>query len=59
MAQAKYSPLLSCGLFCTPLNTIGIGNPMTPQAKVKKTTGIGDTGKDFVDQEEGSGDLVV
>jgi hypothetical protein len=57
MAQAKYSPLLSCGLFCSPANTTGIGNPMPPRAKYKKTTGIGDTGKDFTGQEVGSGDI--
>jgi hypothetical protein len=58
MAQAKYSPLLSCGLFCTPANTLGIANPMPPQAKMEKTSGIGDTGKDFAEQEPGSGDTL-
>ena len=57
MAQAKYSPLTSCGLFAGPANTMGIGNPMPPQAEMKQTVGIGDTGSDFIEQTPGSGDI--
>ena len=58
MAQAKQSPLFSSGLYCGPLNTLGMGNPQAPETDYKKTSGIGDTAKDFHNQEEGSGDLV-
>ena len=56
MAQARYTPLTSSGLFAGPSNTLGLGNPMMPQVDVEQTTGIGDTGKDFTEQEPGSGD---
>lgn len=59
MAQARYSGLIASGLLAGPLNTMGMGNPKMPEGKCKKTSGIGDTGKDFVNQEPGSGDLVV
>jgi hypothetical protein len=56
MAQARYTPLSASGLFCGPSNTLGIANPMPPQAEMEETTGIGDSGKDFEEQEPGSGD---
>lgn len=57
MAQAHYSPLMSSGLFAGPLDTIGIGNPIPPQVDMKKTSGLGNTSSDFVDQTPGSGDI--
>lgn len=57
MAQAHYSPLMSSGLFAGPIDTIGIGNPMPPQVDMKKTSGLGNTSSDFVDQTPGSGDI--
>lgn len=57
MAQAHYSPLMSSGLFASPLNTMGIGNPMSPQVDMKQTSGLGNTSSDFVDQTPGSGDI--
>lgn len=58
MAQAKYSPLTSSGLFCGPGNTLGIGNPMPPQTETEDTVGIGNDGSDFEEQEPGSGDTL-
>lgn len=57
MAQAKFSPLTGSGLFAGPANTMGIGNPMPPQAEMKQTIGIGSTGSDFIEQVPGSGDI--
>jgi len=48
------------GIYATPLNTLGMGNPMMPQANnFAKTTGIGNTGADFhsPDYQVGSGDI--
>lgn len=48
------------GIYATPLNTLGIGNPMMPQANAfQPTTGIGNTGADFHDPgyRNGSGDI--
>lgn len=60
MAQAKYTPLAASGLYSTPGNTMGTGNPEAPCAEdYSKTTGIGDTAGDFHSQETGSGDLIV
>lgn len=56
MAQAKYTPLSASGLFACPGNTLGLGNPMPPQAEMEETVGVGDTGKDFTEQDPGSGD---
>lgn len=48
------------GIYATPLNTLGIGNPMMPQANAfEPTTGIGNTGADFHNPGyvNGSGDI--
>lgn len=48
------------GIYATPLNTLGIGNPMMPQANAfEPTTGIGNTGADFHNPAylNGSGDI--
>lgn len=48
------------GIYATPLNTMGMGNPMMPQAnQFAKTTGIGNTGADFHNPsyQVGSGDI--
>ena len=48
------------GIYTTPLNTIGMGNPMMPQGVgFDKGTGIGNTGADFHNPmyQKGSGDI--
>ena len=61
--EAQQNPNVSIdgGIYSTPLNTLGIGNPMMPEpaAGFAKTTGIGDTGADFHNPlyNNGSGDL--
>ena len=48
------------GIYSTPLNTLGMGNPMMPQGVgYSKGAGIGDTGKDFhsASYVKGSGDI--
>lgn len=47
-------------LYSTPLNTLGMGNPMMPQAnQFQQGTGIGNTGADFHNPQYqvGSGDI--
>ena len=61
--EAQQNPTVSIdgGIYSTPLNTLGIGNPMMPEpAKgFQSTTGIGDTGADFHNPlyTNGSGDI--
>lgn len=60
--EAQQSPAASIdgGIYATPLNTLGIGNPMMPQANgFQQTTGIGNTGADFHNPlyQRGSGDI--
>lgn len=60
--EAQQSPNVSIdgGIYATPLNTLGIGNPMMPQANgFQQTTGIGNTGADFHNPlyQRGSGDI--
>ena len=50
----------AAGIYSTPLNTLGMGNPMMPQGVgYTKGAGIGDTGKDFHNPAyvKGSGDV--
>ena len=50
----------AAGIYSTPLNTLGMGNPMMPQGVgYSKGAGIGDTGKDFhsASYVKGSGDI--
>ena len=50
----------SAGIYSTPLNTLGMGNPMMPQGVgYAKNTGIGNTGADFHNPSyvKGSGDI--
>ncbi len=61
--EAQQNPNVSIdgGIYSTPLNTLGIGNPMMPEpaAGFQSTTGIGDTGADFHNPlyNNGSGDI--
>ena len=60
--EAQQSPAASIdgGIYATPLNTLGIGNPMMPQANgFERTAGIGNTGADFHNPlyQRGSGDI--
>ena len=62
--EAQQNPTVSIdgGVFTTPLNTLGIGNPQMPEpagAGFVQTTGIGDTGADFHNPlyNNGSGDI--
>lgn len=60
--EAQQAPGVSIdgGIYATPLNTLGIGNPMMPQANgFERTTGIGNTGADFhsLTYQRGSGDI--
>lgn len=61
--EAQQNPNLSMdgGVFTTPLNTLGIGNPQMPEpaAGFAQTTGIGNTGADFHNPlyNNGSGDI--
>lgn len=61
--EAQQSPTLSIdgGIYATPLNTLGLGNPMMPEPAngFQSTTGIGDTGADFHNPlyKNGSGDI--
>jgi hypothetical protein len=60
--EAQQAPGVSIdgGIYATPLNTLGIGNPMMPQANgFERTTGIGNTGADFHNPlyQRGSGDI--
>lgn len=61
--EAQQSPYTSIdgGVFTTPLNTLGLGNPMMPEPAngFQSTTGIGDTGADFHNPlyKNGSGDI--
>lgn len=60
--EAQQSPAASIdgGIYANPLNTLGIGNPMMPQANgFETTTGIGNTGADFHNPlyQRGSGDI--
>lgn len=51
---------VSAGLFATPLNTLGLGNPMMPQAnQYGQSQGMGNTGSDFHNPgyQVGSGDI--
>ena len=49
------------GIYSTPLNTMGMGNPMMPEPAggFQQTTGIGNTGADFHNPlyRNGSGDI--
>lgn len=59
-AQQSPSASIDGGIYATPLNTLGIGNPMMPQANsFQQTTGIGNTGADFHNPlyQRGSGDI--
>ena len=50
----------AAGIYSTPLNTLGMGNPMMPTGVgYTQGTGIGNTGKDFHDPSyvKGSGDI--
>ena len=50
----------AAGIYSTPLNTLGMGNPMMPQGVgFNKGTGIGNTGADFHNASyvKGSGDI--
>lgn len=50
----------AAGIYSTPLNTLGMGNPMMPQGVgFAKGTGIGNTGADFhnPNYKVGSGDI--
>ena len=50
----------AAGIYSTPLNTLGMGNPMMPTGVgYAQGTGIGNTGKDFHDPSyvKGSGDI--
>ena len=50
----------AAGIYSTPLNTLGMGNPMMPMGVgYSKGTGVGDTGKDFHNPSyvKGSGDI--
>lgn len=61
--EAQQNPTASIdgGIYATPLNTLGIGNPMMPEPAngFQSTTGIGDTGADFHNPlyNNGSGDI--
>ena len=61
--EAQQNPNVSIdgGIYSTPLNTLGIGNPMMPEPAdgFKSTTGIGNTGADFHNPlyNNGSGDI--
>lgn len=61
--EAQQSPTVSIdgGIYATPLNTLGLGNPMMPEPKggFQQTTGIGNTGADFHNPlyRNGSGDI--
>lgn len=61
--EAQQSPTLSLdgGIYATPLNTLGIGNPQMPEPAngFQQTTGIGNTGADFHNPlyNNGSGDI--
>lgn len=61
--EAQQNPNVSIdgGIYSTPLNTLGIGNPMMPEpaAGFQSTTGIGNTGADFHNPlyNNGSGDI--
>ena len=53
-------PGVDAGIYATPLNTLGMGNPMMPQGVgFDKGTGIGNTGADFHNPlyKVGSGDI--
>jgi hypothetical protein len=59
-AQQSPSASIDGGIYATPLNTLGIGNPMMPQANgFERTAGIGNTGADFHNPlyQRGSGDI--
>lgn len=54
------NPDPAAGIYATPLNTMGMGNPMMPQGVgFNKGTGIGNTGADFHNPmyKVGSGDV--
>lgn len=60
--ESQQSPSASVvgGIYATPLNTLGIGNPMMPQANnFELTKGVGNTGSDFHNPlyRNGSGDI--
>lgn len=61
--EAQQAPNLSIdgGIYATPLNTLGLGNPMMPEPAngFQATTGIGNTGSDFHNPlyKNGSGDI--
>lgn len=61
--EAQQNPTMSIdgGIYSTPLNTMGMGNPMMPEPAggFKPTTGVGDTGADFHHPlyKNGSGDI--
>jgi hypothetical protein len=49
----------AAGIYSTPLNTLGMGNPQMPEpaAGYQRGAGIGNTGIDFHTQKPGSGDI--
>lgn len=61
--QGNFPTFTDGGIYSTPLNTMGMGNPMMPQANQYNQsglgTGIGNTGADFhdVNYVKGSGDI--
>lgn len=61
--EAQQNPNVSIdgGIYASPLNTLGIGNPQMPEPAngFQATTGIGDTGADFHNPlyNNGSGDI--
>ena len=61
--EAQQNPGLNVdgGIYSTPLNTLGLGNPMMPEPAngFQPTTGVGDTGADFHNPlyKNGSGDI--
>ncbi len=60
-AQQSNAVSVDGGIYSTPLNTLGIGNPMMPEPAggFAQTTGVGDTGADFHNPlyKNGSGDI--
>jgi hypothetical protein len=60
-AQQTTGQHIDGGIYSTPLNTMGMGNPMMPEPAngFQQTTGIGNTGADFHNPlyRNGSGDI--
>ena len=60
-AQQSNQVSVDGGIYSTPLNTMGMGNPMMPEPEngFQLTTGVGNTGRDFHSPlyRNGSGDI--